>query len=141
MNADLRKIKTMPLALVALTVALMQPVAFAQAQVKSGNAPMASESSGSPMQGGAMDMKGMMNGNHEKMASMKMSGNADVDFAAMMRIHHLGAIHMARAELRDGKDPEMKSMAQSILVAQQKEIAQLDKFLAKNGQPGHKPAN
>lgn len=49
-------------------------------------------------------MKGKMKDKNDKMSSMKMTGNADVDFAMMMRIHHQGAIHMAQAQLRDGKD-------------------------------------
>ena len=85
-----------------------------------------------------MDMKGMMKDNNDKMSSMKMTGNTDVDFAMMMRIHHLGAVDMAQAELRDGKDPLMKKMAQAIIAAQKKDIAIFDKFLAKKGQPGEK---
>jgi len=71
---------------------------------------------------------------------MKMTGNVDVDFAMMMRIHHLGAIDMAEAELRGGKDPQMKKMAKSIIAAQKKEIATFDKFLVKQGQPVEKMA-
>ncbi len=141
MNKILQKITLTPLAIAAMAaigITLMQPVTSAQAQMKSGNTSMPLGTTGSVMQGGAMDPKAMKD-NHEKMAPMKMTGNADVDFAAMMRIHHLGAIHMAQAELRDGKDPKMKKMAQSIIVAQQKEITQLDNFLAKNGQLADKP--
>ena len=42
---------------------------------------------------------------------------------------------MAQAELRDGKDAQMRKLATSIITGQKKEIAQLNKFLAKNGQP------
>ena len=35
--------------------------------------------------------------------------------------------------MRDGKDPQMRKIAQDIIAAQKKEIAQFDKFLAKNG--------
>lgn len=85
-----------------------------------------------PMQGG-MDMKGMMKENGDKMSSMEMTGKPDVDFAMMMRMHHLGAVQMAQAELRDGKDARMKSMARSIIAAQKKEIAEFDRFLAAHG--------
>lgn len=77
-----------------------------------------------------MDMKGMMKDMSEKMSSMKMSGNPDVDFAMMMRIHHEGAIRMAEVELRDGKEASMKKMAKDIISAQKKEIAQIDKFIS-----------
>ena len=67
-----------------------------------------------------------------------MSGNPDVDFAAMMRIHHQGAIDMAQAELKDGKNAQIRTLAKNIIAAQKKEIAQLDKFLAAQGQSADK---
>jgi len=87
-----------------------------------------------------MDMKSMMKENNDKMASVPMSGNPDVDFARMMRIHHQGAIDMAQSQLRDGKDPQLLSMAKDIISAQKKEIAVLDAFLARNGAPTTAPA-
>ena len=93
------------------------------------------------MAAGGMEMKAMMKDMNDKMSSMKMSGNADVDFAMMMRIHHLGAIDMAQAELRDGKDAQMRRMAKSIIAAQKKEVAQFDKFLANQGKPAGKTGN
>ncbi|GAB3478511.1 DUF305 domain-containing protein [Polaromonas eurypsychrophila] len=140
MKFQLKMINPASLALAVLSVALLQPLAFAQMQMKPGSEAMPDgKASTSSMQGGAMDMKGMdmkgmMKDNNDKMSSMKMTGNTDVDFAMMMRIHHLGAIDMAQAELRDGKDPQMTKMAKAIIAAQKKEIAQFDKFLAKNGQ-------
>lgn len=83
---------------------------------------------------GGMDMKAMMKGMNDQMASMPMSGDPDVDFARMMRIHHVGAVDMAKAHLRDGKNPQMRKMAQEIIAAQNKEIAIFDKFLASKGQ-------
>ena len=80
-----------------------------------------------------MDMKSMMEEGNKKMASVPMSGNPDVDFAKMMRIHHQGAIDMAQSQLRDGKDPQMLKMAKEIIAAQKKEIAVLDAFLARSG--------
>jgi uncharacterized protein (DUF305 family) len=51
------------------------------------------------------------------------SGDADHDFARMMIPHHQGAIDMALAELRYGKDERLKRLAQEIIVEQQQEIA------------------
>jgi uncharacterized protein (DUF305 family) len=50
------------------------------------------------------------------------SGEADRDFARMMIPHHQGAIDMALAELRYGKDERLKRLAQGIIVEQQQEI-------------------
>jgi len=53
----------------------------------------------------------------------KPSGNVDTDFAAMMIPHHQGAIDMAVAELRHGRNPQLRRIAQEIIVDQQQEIA------------------
>lgn len=146
MNSNFKFIKTAPIAIVALSAALLQPVAYAQSAASPGGDAMKDGKSHSSTMSGSgmgmknmdmkgMDMKGMMKDANEKMSSMEMTGNADVDFAMMMRMHHQGAINMAEAELRDGKAPEMQKMAKNIISAQKREIAQLDKFLAKNGHP------
>ena len=141
MTTNFKYIKAGPIALVALTVALLQPLAYAQSPANPGSDSMqGGKADSSSMSGGGMgmkgmDMQGMMKDNNDKMSSMQMTGNSDVDFAMMMRMHHQGAIDMAQAELRDGKAPEMRKMAKDIIAAQKKEIAQLDRFLAKNGHP------
>ena len=121
----------------ALTIALFQPVAWSQtpAQPASGAGMNSKSMNSKSMDMKSMDMKSMMKNNDDKMASMKMTGNVDVDFAMMMRVHHQGAIDMAQAELRDGKNAQMRKLATNIIAAQKKEIAQLDRFLAKSGQP------
>ena len=119
----------------ALACALFQPVAWSQSSVQPAQPASGAGMGNKSMDMKGMDMKSMMKGNNDQMASIKMTGNADVDFAMMMRVHHQGAIDMAQAELRDGKDAQMRKLATSIIAAQKKEIAQLDKFLAKNGQP------
>ena len=79
------------------------------------------------------DMKTMMKDMNDRMAGMTMTGNHDVDFAQMMRIHHQGAIDMAEMELKNGKDASMRKMAQEVIRAQKKEIATLDRYLTRNG--------
>lgn len=51
------------------------------------------------------------------------SGDVDADFVAMMIPHHQGAIDMAMAQLRYGKNEQLKRIAQEIIVEQQQEIA------------------
>lgn len=65
----------------------------------------------------------------DKMMTMEMTKDPDNDFAMMMRTHHLGAIDMANLELKNGKDEQLKAMAQTIIETQQAEITQLDAFL------------
>lgn len=78
-----------------------------------------------------MELRTSMDAMHEKMNSMPMSGNPDIDFATMMRAHHMGALDMAQAELDNGKDPVMRRAAKNIITAQKKEIAEFDRWLAK----------
>jgi len=54
--------------------------------------------------------------------AVKPSGDIDSDFAAMMIPHHRGAIDMALAELRHGKNEQLRRIAQEIVVEQQQEI-------------------
>lgn len=118
-----------------LSCALMAPVSlYAQSAPHAG---MKGASTEQATPTGKMDMKSMMQESNAKMASVPMSGNPDVDFAQMMRIHHQGAIDMAQSLLRDGKDPQMLKMAKDIISAQKKEIAVLDTFLSRHGK---KPA-
>ena len=59
---------------------------------------------------------------HTAMERVKMTGNTDTDFAAMMIPHHQGAIEMAKTELQYGTDPRLRRLAQEIIVTQQSEI-------------------
>jgi len=54
---------------------------------------------------------------------IRPSGDVDADFVAMMVPHHQGAIEMAQAELRYGRNERLRRMAQEIIVTQQQEIA------------------
>lgn len=54
--------------------------------------------------------------------NVKPTGDVDVDFAAMMIPHHQGAIDMALAQLRYGKNEQLRRIAQEIIVEQQQEI-------------------
>jgi uncharacterized protein (DUF305 family) len=50
------------------------------------------------------------------------TGNADVDFLAMMIPHHQGAVDMARLVLIHGQDPLTRQLAEEIIASQQAEI-------------------
>jgi Domain of unknown function (DUF305) len=54
---------------------------------------------------------------------IKPSGDVDRDFVDLMVPHHQGAIDMALAVLRHGRNAQIKRMAQEIIVTQQQEIA------------------
>lgn len=74
-------------------------------------------------------MKSMMS-SMDKMKAVKMNGDFDAEYAAMMIEHHMGAINMANIELKSGSDNTMKAMAQSIITAQTAEIEKFKTILA-----------
>ena len=65
------------------------------------------------------------------MKGMTITGNADIDFAKMMSIHHQGAIDLSQVELNEGKNAAMQSMAKHIDSASRKEMAILDSVASK----------
>lgn len=65
------------------------------------------------------------------------TGDVDRDFVAMMVPHHQGAIAMAQAELRHGRNEVLRRLGQEIIVTQQQEIAAMRLAL---GQPLPPPA-
>jgi uncharacterized protein (DUF305 family) len=69
---------------------------------------------------------------HEGM-DITFTGNTDVDFVRGMIAHHQGAIDMAKIELEYGKDPDLRKLAEGIILAQEAEIKTMKDWLARNG--------
>jgi uncharacterized protein (DUF305 family) len=57
------------------------------------------------------------------------TGNADVDFLAMMIPHHQGAVEMARLALIYGNDPLTRRLAEEIIASQTVEISAMSERL------------
>jgi uncharacterized protein (DUF305 family) len=76
-------------------------------------------------------MATMMAGMHRS-----LSGDSDRDFVAMMVPHHQGAIDMAIAELRYGTNPQLRRIAQEIIIEQQQEISAMHLALGEPLPPG-----
>ena len=73
--------------------------------------------------------KAAMNKMHADMM-IEYSGDADADFVRGMIPHHQGAIDMAKVELANGKDPEIRKLAEAVVTAQEAEIKQMQDWLA-----------
>lgn len=61
---------------------------------------------------------------HEAM-EIAYTGDPDRDFVAGMIPHHQGAIDMAQIELKYGKDPEIRKLAEAVIRDQTREIAEM----------------
>ena len=75
-------------------------------------------------------MMSLMHGNMAQMKAVPATGNADRDYAALMKVHHQGAVDMAQMLLGQGADAQLKEMAQKMITEQQSEIARFDSVLA-----------
>jgi uncharacterized protein (DUF305 family) len=76
--------------------------------------------------GSIMDIMRQMN---KGIDSLKMTGNANKDFADLMIIHHKAAIDMAEMESSFGEHATVARKAQEIASVQKKEIATFQAFL------------
>lgn len=65
----------------------------------------------------------------QKMKAIKMTGDPDKDFAAIMIEHHQGAIDMAGIVVKSGKDQKIRSMAQKTLQTQPDDQKKLRKYM------------
>lgn len=65
------------------------------------------------------------------MAAGMQAADIDVAFVCGMIPHHQGAIAMARAELKYGKDPANRKLAEGIIKAQEQEVTEMLAWLAK----------
>ncbi|MBL0406694.1 DUF305 domain-containing protein [Microvirga aerilata] len=143
--------KTITKGIAALAITAVAGVAYAQTSHQGhGSMPMSGAMPMGNMDPAAMQkmMQDMMPSPNDppstkdfKAADMKMmhnmhvpyTGNPDVDFRTHMIPHHQGAVEMAKVALKHAKDPETKRMAQKIIDDQEKEIAEMQDWLKKNG--------
>ncbi len=88
--------------------------------VLTGAAMSMSKSTSSMHNGSSMTMEDMMNG-----LDGKTGDDFDKAFISEMIQHHQGAIDMAKEAQKNAKHEEVKSLANDIVTAQEKEISQM----------------
>lgn len=108
-----------------IVVSAAMPAAYAHEPVMGDSKSMPMEQMDHSKMSGMKGMDGM-----KHMQGMSMTGDADFDFATNMRMHHQMALDMAQAQISNGKNAKMVSMARSIKTSQTKEIAKFDQFIA-----------
>jgi uncharacterized protein (DUF305 family) len=77
------------------------------------------------------DMMNAMHKMNQSMKDMKLTGNQDHDFITMMIPHHEAAIQMSQVELKYGKDPRVKEVAEGVLKGQSKDVKHMKKWYKK----------
>lgn len=80
---------------------------------------------------GDLGMSDSMMGMEGDMAALEAAQPFDREFIDMMIPHHQGAIQMARIELSDGQNTELKNLAQAIIDAQSREIEEMNAYREK----------
>jgi uncharacterized protein (DUF305 family) len=79
------------------------------------------------------DLMAGMDVTNKQMMDGMMVEDIDVAFVCGMIPHHQGAINMAKAELEHGDNQWAKDMAQKVIDAQEKEIAEMVTWLEGDG--------
>ena len=113
-----------------VAIALILGIGFGSAQAENGAPTDRSDLATSAERGfldeNAAAMDRMMAG-----MAVAPTGDVDRDFVAMMTPHHQGAIEMAQAYLRHGRNDQLRRLAQEIIVEQQQEIAAMNLAVGK----------
>jgi uncharacterized protein (DUF305 family) len=87
----------------------------------------------SGVKAGDLGLSEHMMGMESDMSSLESANAFDDVFLEMMVPHHQGAIRMARIELDQGENAQLIELAQQIIDAQSKEIAEMNQQLASGG--------
>ncbi len=64
---------------------------------------------------------------------VEYTNDVDIDFVRLMIPHHEGAVSMAAVLLEHSSDPQMRSLAEAVIAAQESEIALMRAYLNMRG--------
>ena len=75
---------------------------------------------------------------NNRFKDMKLAGDPDQDFAAILIAHHEDLIFLAKTQLEYGGDRELRQLAQKISDEQQKQISELKEWQVRRRQADYK---
>ncbi|AOK54943.1 DUF305 domain-containing protein [Burkholderia stagnalis] len=116
----------------AITAALAATLALPAAAQLRPSAPAVASMADVPAQAFRRADRRMMDA-MDAMDAAPYTGDVDRDFVAHMAPHHQGAIDMAHVELKYGKDPALRRLANRIVAMQRDEIAQMARWQKQQG--------
>jgi uncharacterized protein (DUF305 family) len=118
----------------AFAIASIPTIALAQGTHHGGHSghgkPSAAQAADTPATKGYREANAKM---HRDM-DIVFSNHADIDFVRGMIPHHQGAIDMAKVALQHGKDEQIRKWATDVIREQEREIAEMQAWLKKQGQ-------
>ncbi|MDG2571284.1 copper-binding protein [Vibrio parahaemolyticus] len=74
----------------------------------------------------------------DRFKDMKLAGDPDKDFAALVIAHHEDLIFLARTQLEHGADEQLRRMAQQFINEQQVQISALKEWQVRNRQADYR---
>jgi Cu/Ag efflux protein CusF len=91
-----------------------------------------------PARGAAAAFERVREVMNERFRGMKLTGDPDRDFAALLIAHHEDLIFLARTQLEYGGDRQLRQLAQTILDEQQKQIAEVKEWQVRSRQADYR---
>jgi uncharacterized protein (DUF305 family) len=91
------------------------------------------ELAGQGIERGSLGLSQQAMGMDHDVGSLEAAKPFDDAFLRLMIPHHEGALVMSNALLKDGADPQLKTLARAIITSQQREIAQMREQLGDGG--------
>lgn len=128
-------LKKMSLLVLLIIFVVSNPIKAQNDQDTSNNQGMSGSStigtnSMSGMQSG--DVKAVMQKVHSELMQAQLSGDPQKDFAHLMIQHHQGAIDMSNLVIQNGKNDDVKRIAQKIVDDSNNDLAVLSKYSSEN---------
>ncbi|WP_445504400.1 copper-binding protein [Microvirga sp. G4-2] len=74
----------------------------------------------------------------DRFKDMRLTGDPDRDFAALVIAHHEDLIFLARTQLEHGADEQLRRMAQQFIDEQQKQVSDLKDWQVRNRQADYR---